>query len=274
RAAEALRRRLENRGLIAQPVDLALDESPEGWSARVTSAAVVGVPGPDLAADPMAWVAWAAGIPVVRYLSGAEPGLADAIREALDFCGRPHRGVAVGAALAARRASPEGVAQGWMEVYLDTLSLPARPEDAPLVADSAPALVAVAGRTRLDLVALSPRELYAAWQIRPEDRATALEWLGPDASRATLALRLFDITDLLFHGTNAQGVRDVDLAFSERHRVVAFDVPGRSLTASLGLRSPRGYFQPLTFAGPTHLPRESPAHEPPTRRLIGLPRRP
>ena len=128
-------------------------------------------------------------------------------------------------------------------------------------------------RSRLSLVPLNSWEVFASWRVRTEDRSTLLDWLGTDAPRASLILRFHDITNLMFLGSGAHSVWDVDLTPGERYRALRMPTPGRSLTAALGVRTPLGVFLPLAHAGPTHLPRESLSTDGTARTLRSLPRR-
>jgi hypothetical protein len=109
--------------------------------------------------------------------------------------------------------------------------------------------------------------------LRPDDWDAAMEWVGPDAVRAVLAIRLFDVTDLIFNGMNAHSTWDVDLGFDERHRTIGISFDGRSLAGCLGLRTQRGYFYPIAHARLCHLPREGLAPPLPARWLRVMPRR-
>jgi hypothetical protein len=122
-------------------------------------------------------------------------------------------------------------------------------------------------RSRLVFTPLSPREVLASWTLRPDDRNAALEWLGPDAVHAVLAIRLFDVTDILFNGTNAHSLWEVDLGFGETHRTIGLSFDGRSLAGCLGLRAPSGYFHPIVHSRLCHLPREGLAPSLVTRRI-------
>jgi hypothetical protein len=115
--------------------------------------------------------------------------------------------------------------------------------------------------------------LYAVWDARADDVRTALDCLGVGATRATLCLRLLDITDIEFNGSNAHGTRDVDIGPAERFRFVVFEGAGRSVLGALGVRGAAGYFHALAHAGPAHLPREQWAPENSWRKLHALPRR-
>ena len=98
--------------------------------------------------------------------------------------------------------------------------------------------------------------MLASWSLCADDWNAALEWLGPDAVRAVLTIRIFDVTDLTFNGMNAHGAWDVDLRFGEQHRVIAVSYDGRTLAACLGLRTQWGHFHPIAHGRLCRLPRE------------------
>jgi hypothetical protein len=96
--------------------------------------------------------------------------------------------------------------------------------------------------------------VLATWHVRPEDRAIALGWLGSDAPRAALALRLHDLTDDPYLGAMAHLIEEIELSPFERARRLTIPNSGRLLGASLILKVPRGSFLPLTHAAPIPLP--------------------
>lgn len=273
-SAQALKRRLAEHRLLVRGAEGPCDVSPGAWAGWLAAADVVGLVSHDLAEEPAAWAAWSFGTPVVGLTCARPSALAERLREAITVRGRYEEDVKAGAALARRRLAPAAVAAGWLGVYLDTLGQRADAGAASSATEAPAALPLVrGGRSRLALVALGPRELYASWHVRPDDRATAIQWLGHDAVRAAVALRISDVTDIHFHGSEAHHVWDIELGHGESFRSIGLASPGRSVIASLGLKSPRGYFHPLAHAGPTHLPAEAEAPNPPTRRLQVLPRR-
>lgn len=270
--AEALRRRLFRLPGLGSPSPGRNAEDPRTWSGWLAVASVVALAAPALSDQPPAWLAWSAGVPVVPLSGVAWPRLAESLAGALHDRARFEREVRAGAALAQAQLGPAGVALGWLRVYLDGWAGARARQPGDPAQQPEPRCLSLATRTRLSLLPIGHREAYAAWYVRPEDWAVALEWLGPDAARSTLALRLQDITHLHFHGSNAHAVWDVDLAPGERFRTIVLNGPGRSLVGSLGMRSSRGVFIPLAHAGPTHLPRESDADELPRRSLRVLSR--
>jgi hypothetical protein len=122
-------------------------------------------------------------------------------------------------------------------------------------------------RSRLTLTPLSAREVLVNWTVRPEDRQIALEWLGADGVHSVLAIRLSDVTDLNFNGSNAHSTWDVELSFGDQHRTIGLGFDGRSLASCLGLRAPSGYFHTIVHARLCHLPRVGLAPSLPARWL-------
>ena len=268
--ADRLRGRLARAGLACESAPGSAAASVALWNHAVVHAAAVGIDAPAIAEDPRAWLAWLAGRPVIRVWTHNAERLGRAIRDALFHTGRRDRDVEAGAALARRQFTPSAVAAGWLKAYLELLARkhgppwPAAPrsEPAPPRPFGLPEL-----RSRLHLTPLSPHEVLASWKLRPDDLATAQEWMGPEAVRAVLSLRFHDATALHFNGLNAHDVWDVDLDFAEGHRVIPLKYDGRSLAACLGLRTRWGYFHPLAHARICHLPRASPTSTPAGRRL-------
>jgi hypothetical protein len=265
-AAARLHRALGQRNLLGPGGERWDDVS--AWVGALAGAAVVALAHDEPADSPIAWAAWSLGVPVVRLTGANASALRESLRRALQDRRCFESEVRAGAALAARQFAPEGVALGWLKSYLKAAVTPPRGETPTVRKETFP----LAQRTRLALVAVGPRELYASFHVRSDDRKNALDWLGRDAVHATLALRMQDITAIAFNGSNAHFSQFIDLSFSERFRSVHFDRPGCSFVGSLGLRSPGGHFHPLAHAGPVHLPREQPATNPPTRWLRSLPR--
>jgi len=271
---DRLRRRLKSRGLLSSRWGESCTPGSGRWNAAVSQATVVGVAADDLVDDPFARAAWLVGVPVVR-LAGKDPeAIARGMIDAIFDRERREADVRIGAALEARRLLADGVAARWLETYRRLLARPRRipkGEGEPS-ARPGPLLPFPELRSRLSLVPMSSREALASWTLRPDDWRSALEWLGPEAVRAVLTIRLFDVTDVAFDGLNAHGTTDVDLGPGETHRTLALPFDGRSLAACLGVRSRWGYFHPIAHSRICHLPREATAPASPPRRLRVIPR--
>jgi hypothetical protein len=279
---DRLRRCLDQRGYTGIEVTNQSELSLGQWNATIARATVIGVVSETPTGDPVADLAWLAGKPVIPFATDRPDALSRAIIAAVLDSGRRERLVRAGAAVAARRLAPAGVAAGLMRAFLTALDRKIQ-APAPRLIAAKPLTVSTRKptplgfpelRSRLTLMPLSAREVLAEWTLRRDDWQAALDWLGPDAARAVLTLRLFDITDLMFNGQNAHNVWDVELGRTETFQTIGLHTAGRSLAACLGVRSQWGYFHAITHSRICHLPREELAALcSPIQRLRALPRR-
>ena len=279
---ERFRRWLNRSGLASSRWASTPAPSPEAWNAAVAQAAVVGVATRDLVDDPAAQAAWLAGVPVVGVHADDPEALGQALIDAVFCPERRDHEVRARAALASLRLNPEATAAGWLRMYLllvdrNRSKTPrSKPNDRPdrAEASESPRTIAFPDlRSRLTLTPVSSREVLASWSLRPDDWRSALEWMGPEAARAALTIRLFDVTDVDYDGLNAHSAFDVDLSLGDTYKVIEAPYEGRSLAACLGARTKWGYFHPLAHARICHLPREGLAPAAVGRRLRVIPRR-
>lgn len=276
-AARRLRLDLARESLLIRSNPNGIEPTPEEGSARLAAAAIVGVGGNGAATDAVVWRSRLRGIPVVRIDEPRRVGdVLDTLLDAIAADGRGLRSVKAGKLLAQAAVDPAGRARSLISEYLNVISGGRIDGSAAIAPRSDPTdrggpFLHVGG-TRLCVRVADSRRGTASWRVRGEDMRGALRWLGADAARARLALRLYDITDIDFHGTNAHSFLDIELEFDEREREIFWNAPGRSIATCLGLRTPRT-FHPLAFAGPTHFPREEPANHPPSLTVKVPPRR-
>lgn len=270
--AECLRRGLEQRGWLVGSASRVADPTLGRWRAWVARSQLVGVGARSLTDHPVARAAWWAG-KLALPLEAADPEpLAAAILDGLYLAERRESEVCAAAAYASRRRQAAEVALDWLGVYLEGCGGRVVQGTGRFEPPGLPLEIG-AKRTRLDLVAIDPGQVYASWSVRPADWSNALEWLGPDAARAVLAIRAADLAALPFQGDEGHPFRDIDLGLSEDHRTIRVDPSGGWLAARLGVRSPRGYFHTLAHARPCRLTSETLAPNGPTRRIRVLPRR-
>ncbi len=300
---DRLRRWLDRSGLASRRWASTSAPSSEAWNAAVAQAAVVGLASRDLVDDPTAWAAWLAGVPVVGLQTRNAEALGQALVDAVFCPERRDLEVRARAALAGLPLNVEATAAGWLRAYLLLIDRnraagekgsgeksgekgsgpifkemgpdPFSPAD-PFSPDSFSPVAFPDLRSRLTLTPVSSREALASWSLRPDDWRSALQWMGPEAARAALTIRLFDVTDVAYDGLNAHSAFDVDLSLAETHKVIETAYEGRSLAACLGARTQWGYFHPLAHARICHMPRQGFAPPPPSvvRRLRVIPRRP
>ena len=270
--AEIIRRRVQEQRLLSAQWAASTVPSLAGWNSAIAQASVVGLDVQTLSEDPVAKLAWLAGRPVVRLASTDSESLAQALCDAIHDSARRDRDLASAAALGRQSLEPSAIAAAWLGVYLDALASPRQPQGRKRGRCSKP-LAFPELRSHLALTPFSAHEAMASWSLRSDDWNAALEWLGPDAVRAVLTLRIFDVTDLVFNGLNAHSEWDVDLRFGEKHRTIEVAFDGRSLAACLGLRTQWGYFHPIVHGRLCHLPRAGLAPALAPRWLRVIPRR-
>lgn len=276
---DRLRRRLKAERLLSTEWGGSRLPAVGRWNAAVSRAAVVGVASANAIDDPIARGAWLLGAPVIRVAGRTPATLARDLLNTLYDRNRREEDVRLASAVEARSSGPEGIALQWLRSYMRLVDarrdgrepgeVQARRTETGWAPIAFPEL-----RSRLTLTPVTSREADASWVVRPDDWRSALEWLGPEAPRAVLTIRLFDVTDTAFDGRNAHSTSDVDVSPSETHRTIALPFDGRSIAACLGVRSRWGYFHPLTHARICHLPREGQAPAVHPRRLRVAPRRP
>jgi hypothetical protein len=110
------------------------------------------------------------------------------------------------------------------------------------------------GEERIALLVRDPQTAFAYWEL-PQG------WLDQERARAgadaRLCIRIYDVTGVLFDGTNASAFFDQEVY--ERIGSWYFDLgrSGRSFCAELGLRSADGNFRTLVRSNVATMPRES-----------------
>ncbi|RFU64287.1 DUF4912 domain-containing protein [Peribacillus saganii] len=112
---------------------------------------------------------------------------------------------------------------------------------------------------RLTLILMSSDRALASWYLTPATlRAAEIFWKGSGFYQ--LAIRMQDITGILYNGTNA--VYSVDLIAPKRDTYMDISglKPNRSYLAELGLLFENGTFVPLIKSYPLQMPRMDTSH--------------
>jgi len=111
------------------------------------------------------------------------------------------------------------------------------------------------GDTRIALLPRDPRWIYAYWEISEASKEKVMRSQGEDIfSRSSLALRFYDVTDIIFNGSNAHRYFDVNV-----HSEIGnwyFQVPesGRTYIGDIGLLTKDGRFIALARSNAVSLP--------------------
>ncbi|MGE5587722.1 MAG: DUF4912 domain-containing protein [Clostridia bacterium] len=116
------------------------------------------------------------------------------------------------------------------------------------------------GTTRLVLMVRDPFWLHAYWEVAQDVSETVTAALGPDGWRvARKTLRVHDVTDVEFDGTNAHRTFDIDISGGANNWYINVERPNRSYCAELGLVGPDGRFVLLSRSNVVRTPRAGPS---------------
>ncbi|MCU0241421.1 MAG: DUF4912 domain-containing protein, partial [Vicinamibacteria bacterium] len=117
----------------------------------------------------------------------------------------------------------------------------------------------VYGMDRVTGMAVNPETAFIYWEVSDEAIAHARKGLGDAGQDAWLALRLYDVTGLIFDGTNAHRYFDIKVDRSDRHWFVHVGCPSSTWCVEIGMKSYEGYFVRMARSGRVDFPRRAPA---------------
>jgi len=112
---------------------------------------------------------------------------------------------------------------------------------------------------RITAMAIDPDRLYCYWEVTDDAIEATRERLGPGGPSAWLNLRIYDVTDRIFDGTNAHAYFDIRLDRSDRQWFVTLNKPTSTQVVEVGLKSYEGYFVKITRSHRVDMPRKAPA---------------
>jgi hypothetical protein len=114
--------------------------------------------------------------------------------------------------------------------------------------------------TRVAAMPVNPRLLHVYWQISQRDLETIHHTFHEPGVKARPVLRLYDITYILFDGTNAHHVFDVEVDLRTLRWNVALWSGNKSYIVELGYELSDGSFYRMARSNMIHVPREEPSH--------------
>lgn len=112
---------------------------------------------------------------------------------------------------------------------------------------------------RITAMAIDPDRLYCYWEVTDDAIEATRQRLGPGGPTAWLNLRVYDITDRIFDGTNAHVYFDIRVERSDRQWFVTLNKPTSTQVVEVGLKSYEGYFVRIARAHRVDMPRKAPA---------------
>jgi len=120
-------------------------------------------------------------------------------------------------------------------------------------------------------MAIDPDRLYCYWEVTDDAIEATRKRLGPGGSSAWLNLRIYDVTDRIFDGTNAHAYFDIQVDRSDRQWFVTLNKPTSTQVVEVGLKSYEGYFVRIVRAHRVDMPRKAPAPATPVEWLTVQP---
>ncbi len=115
------------------------------------------------------------------------------------------------------------------------------------------------GEDKIVLQVRDPWWVHAYWEVCwPTRERLSLE-LGNDYNRARAALRVYDVTDIIFNGTNANRFFDIEVNLDAANWYIDTGGPGRSWCVDLGLRLPDGRFVTIVRSNTVFTPLDGPS---------------
>ncbi|MBN2192927.1 MAG: glycosyltransferase [Polyangiaceae bacterium] len=118
---------------------------------------------------------------------------------------------------------------------------------------------AVHGGDRCVLTAVGPRLAYLSWHLDPASIDALSARLGSRAHGACCRVRVHDVTDVLFDGTNAHETLEVAVGMTSGHEYWPVPITERNLLAEVGLALADGSFASLARSWPHWFDRDRPS---------------
>ena len=115
------------------------------------------------------------------------------------------------------------------------------------------------GQDRVTAMAVDPETLYVYWEVTDPALERARAALGGEGGGAWLGLRVYDITGLIFDGTNAHSYFDHGLGRFDRQWFFTVGKPSSSAIVEIGMRAPSGAFARVARSSRVDFPRSSAA---------------
>lgn len=113
------------------------------------------------------------------------------------------------------------------------------------------------GDDSITLMVRDPHWTYSYWEVSHKKLESERGRLGKAGEDAYLALRVYDVTDMDFDGSNDHGHYDIGIYERVGNWYINTGIPGRSFLADLGLKTQDGQFITLARSNSVKTPRDS-----------------
>jgi hypothetical protein len=113
--------------------------------------------------------------------------------------------------------------------------------------------------SRVVLLPVEPYLIHAYWDVTHNDIEKAKQRLGDDYRKSQAILRFYDVTNIIYDGTNAHGFFDVDIDLQSQNWYVDLWSPDKSYFVDLGFKTRDGFFLPVARSSVAKTPCAWPA---------------
>ncbi len=113
--------------------------------------------------------------------------------------------------------------------------------------------------SRVVLLPVEPYLIHAYWDVTSNDVEKAKQRLGGDYGQSQAVLRFYDVTNIIYDGTNAHGFFDVDIDLQAKDWYVDLWSPDKSYFVDLGFKTGGGFFLSLARSSVVKIPCAWPA---------------
>jgi len=115
------------------------------------------------------------------------------------------------------------------------------------------------GEDRLVLQTRDPWWIHAYWELTPATYEKVKSQLKENFYQAKKVLRVYDISNIIFDGTNAHRYFDIEINDYTNNWYIDVGGPGRSWCVDLGLKLPDNRFITLIRSNVVHTPLDGPS---------------
>ncbi len=115
------------------------------------------------------------------------------------------------------------------------------------------------GQDKIVLQVRDPRWLHTYWEVKEQTIEELKIRLGDDFYRARKTLRVYDVTNIIFNGSNANSFFDIQYNDFATNWYIDTAGPGRSWCVDLGLMLPDGRFITILRSNVVQTPLDAPS---------------
>jgi hypothetical protein len=113
--------------------------------------------------------------------------------------------------------------------------------------------------SRVVLLPVEPYLIHVYWDVTGKDIEKAKQLLGDGYGQSGTVLRFYDVTNIIYDGTNAHGFFDVDIDLQAKDWYVDLWSSDKSYFVDLGFKTGNGFFLSLARSSIARIPCARPA---------------